>query len=50
MLYDYLQSEGAIRKEDISRPEVLGHWKFVPEKVAGPMLDADMSLIFNKRK
>ena len=48
ILYDYLMENGSIDPEVIGDPKVIGQWKFVPEKVAGPAMDRDMKLIFKR--
>ena len=46
LLYDYLLKNQVIASEVIGNPSVIGAWKFVPEKIATPALDADMALLF----
>ena len=48
ILYDYLMENGSIDPEIIGKPAVIGTWKFVPEKIAQPALEADMALLFKK--
>ena len=48
ILYDYLMENGSIDPEVIGDPKVIGQWKFVPEKIAGPAMDRDMKLIFKR--
>ncbi|MCR4825132.1 MAG: 5'-nucleotidase C-terminal domain-containing protein [Bacteroidales bacterium] len=48
MIYQYIKKHGTIDAALINDPAVLGEWHFVPEKLTGPMLDADMALIFGK--
>ena len=48
ILYDYLMENGSIDPEVIGNPKVIGAWKFVPEKVAGPAMEQDMALLFRK--
>ena len=48
ILYDYLMDNGSIDPEVIGQPSVIGTWKFVPEKIAQPALEADMALLFKK--
>ena len=50
ILYDYLMEKGSIDPEDISDPKVIGSWRFVPEKLAGPVLKADLALLFGPEK
>ena len=46
LLYDYLLEKGSIDPEDINDPQLIGSWKFVPEKLAAPALKADLALLF----
>jgi hypothetical protein len=46
ILYDYLMENGSIDPEVIGNPAVIGGWKFIPEKLAGDALKADMALLF----
>lgn len=46
MLYDYLMKNGSIDPEEIGDAKVVGRWRFVPEKIAGPAMKADMALLF----
>ena len=48
ILYEYLLKNGSIDPEVISDPSVIGTWKFIPEKIAGPALKADLELLFGK--
>ena len=48
ILYDYLMENGSIDPEVIGNPAVIGAWKFVPEKLAGPAMDRDMMLLFGR--
>ncbi len=48
ILYDYLMENGSIDPEVIGNPAIIGAWKFVPEKVAGPAMDRDMNLLFGR--
>lgn len=48
LLYDYLKENGSIDPEVIGNPAVIGHWSFVPEKLAAPALKADMALLFGE--
>ena len=48
ILYDYLKVNGSIDPEVISDPKVIGTWKFVPEKLAAPILKSDLALLFGK--
>lgn len=46
ILYDYLMENGTVDPRTTGDPEVIGHWEFVPEKLAGRMMAADMGLLF----
>lgn len=46
IVYELIKETSNLGSEMISSPELLGSWKFVPEKVAEPLLDKDMDLIF----
>jgi 2',3'-cyclic-nucleotide 2'-phosphodiesterase/3'-nucleotidase len=46
LLYDYLLKNKVIATDVISNSSVIGSWKFVPEKIATPALEADMALLF----
>ena len=46
LLYDYLLKNGSIDPEVIGNEAVIGHWMFVPEKLAAPALERDMALLF----
>ena len=48
ILYDYLEKNGSIDPEVIGNPAVVGGWKFVPEKLAGPALREDLALVFGR--
>ena len=48
ILYDYLKENGSIDPEVIGDTKVIGSWKFVPEKLAGPALKADLALLFGR--
>ena len=48
ILYDYLMENGSIDPEVIGNPKVIGAWKFVPEKIAGPAMEQDMALLFRR--
>ena len=48
ILYEYLKKNKAIDPAVIGDPSKIGHWSFVPESVAGPAMERDMELIFNK--
>ncbi len=46
ILYDYLVEHGEINPVRIGDPAKIGHWEFVPEKLAQKALDRDMKLLF----
>lgn len=48
LLYDYLMENGSIDPEVIGKASVIGSWKFVPQKLADPAIEADMQLLFGE--
>lgn len=46
LLYDYLQKTGSIDPAVTGDPSVIGHWSFVPEKIASPAIEKDLNLLF----
>lgn len=46
LLYDFIKSRGSITSEGIGDRSIIGGWAFVPEKLAGPALEADLKLLF----
>ncbi len=46
MLYDYLTVHGGADPEEFGDPDIIGSWSFIPEKVARPLLEKDMALMF----
>ncbi len=46
ILYDYLVENGEIDPAKIGDKNVIGEWKFVPERRAEKLLDKDMKLLF----
>jgi 2',3'-cyclic-nucleotide 2'-phosphodiesterase/3'-nucleotidase len=48
MIYQFIKEHGTIDAALINDRTLLGEWHFVPEKLVGPMLEADMNLIFGK--
>lgn len=46
LLYDYLMENGSIDPEVIGNPSVIGHWEFVPARIAEPALARDMKRLF----
>lgn len=46
ILYEYIKTEGGIKSALISRPQKIGGWRFVPEKMAEPALERDFRLLF----
>ena len=46
ILFDYLKEHGTIDPALIGNPAVIGTWKFIPEKLAGPALARDLRLLF----
>ena len=49
ILYDYLVENKTIDPAVIGDKAVIGHWNFVPEKVAEKALDRDMKFLFPAR-
>lgn len=50
ILYDYLAEYGKIAPETVGDPSVVGSWAFIPEIVAEPLLERDMTLLFPRRR
>ncbi len=48
ILYEYLKANQVIDPAVIGDPGRIGHWSFVPENIAGPAIERDLSLIFKK--
>lgn len=48
LLYAYLQEHGSIDPAGIGKPDRIGHWSFVPEAIAAPVLRKDMERLFGK--
>ena len=46
LIYQYFKQHGIVDAALIGDRKLLGEWHFVPEKLAGPMILADMELIF----
>ena len=49
ILYEYLKANHEIDPAVIGDPSVIGHWEFVPEKIARPALDRDLALLFEPK-
>jgi hypothetical protein len=49
MLYDYMKTHEIIDAEIIGNQSLIGNWKFVPEKIAGKVLEEDVKLLFGDR-
>ncbi len=47
VLYDYLKSHPVLDPAQVGDPEVIGHWEFIPAKLAGPYLQNDLNRIFD---
>lgn len=45
-VYDFIKEHGVVDPSLISDRSVLGSWEFVPQNVAAPLLEKDMSLMF----
>lgn len=48
ILYDYLKANGTLDPAVFSDEKILGSWRFVPEKLADPILKTDIQLLFGK--
>lgn len=48
LIYQRLQVDPTIDREEISNPALLGTWKFIPEDLARKGIAADMELLFGK--
>lgn len=46
LIYEYLKKNEVIDPEVTGNTSIIGAWKFVPEHIAGPALEKDMSLVF----
>ena len=46
LIYQYVNKQGLVDPAVIGDKKVLGEWKFIPEKLAGPALEADRKLLF----
>ena len=46
LMYDYLTRHGSIDPQVINDASVIGHWEFVPAKVALPGIERDMELVY----
>ena len=46
LIYQYIEKHGVVDPAAIGNKAVLGQWKFIPEKLAGPVLEADRKLLF----
>jgi 2',3'-cyclic-nucleotide 2'-phosphodiesterase/3'-nucleotidase len=46
ILYEYIKAKGGIKSAQISRPNKIGGWKFVPEEMADQALERDFKLLF----
>ena len=49
LLYDYLKTHPVLDPAQLENPALLGHWAFVPERIAAPVLTADLELLFGKK-
>ena len=50
LLYFWIKENREINLEKISRPEVVGSWKFIPEEQAVSSIEKDLNLIFSDEK
>ena len=46
MIYNYILKVGELNKSNTGDEKILGEWHFIPEDIVGPMMDADMKLLF----
>ena len=46
MIYNYILKVGELNKSNTWDEKILGEWHFIPEDIVGPMMDADMKLLF----
>ena len=49
ILYDFILEHKVIDPQLICNPEIIGSWKFVPERLAEKALSEDIVLLFGKR-
>ena len=48
LILERLMEDPTIDWEEISNPDYLGTWRFVPENLANKMIEDDMKLLFGK--
>ena len=46
LIYQYIEKQGVVDPAVIGNKAVLGQWKFIPERIANPVLEADRNLLF----
>ena len=46
LIYQYIEKQGVVDPASIGNKAVLGQWKFIPERIANPILEADRKLLF----
>lgn len=46
MIYNYILKVGELNRSNTGDEKILGEWHFIPEDIVGPMMDADMKLLF----
>ena len=46
LMFQYINKQGLVDPAVIGNKAVLGEWKFIPEKLAKPALEADRNLLF----
>lgn len=49
LVYDYFIVHGNVQPETVGNPSLIGSWKFIPEEIAGPMLEVDMLRISSNK-
>ena len=48
LIYDFISSHASVDRQLISRKELIGQWRFVPEDLADRLMEDDMKLLFGK--
>ena len=50
LLYNYIKEYKSIAPEVIGNPEIIGHWEFIPKKLAEKTINKDMELLFGEKQ
>ena len=50
LLYNYIKEYKSIDPEVIGNPEIIGHWEFIPKKLAEKTINKDMELLFGEKQ